>query len=218
MPEQLDQYISQLERYLRWMPTNSRAAELHEIQAHLQELIADKTARGANEGEAVSTALRQFGSPRHVATELRQTWRGPESWWRVPLAILGVLACAIPLWIAQYVAIHSFAPPYTTQCVLVVAGLSYWISPLLNGTIAGLIAPRRALLSIVGLQVISASLTAHFFLQIDWSHVESAAQVRQSMLMMFCRGQVCHFALACLSAYYLPVLMFKMRIAWNSRS
>lgn len=79
--QSLENYLSQIAHELRALPSQARADEMREIEAHLRTMIEER-------GD-VAGVLAQFGKPRKVGRDLRKAWesRQQESWWRIIVAI-----------------------------------------------------------------------------------------------------------------------------------
>ena len=89
--QSLENYLSQIEWELRALPSQARADELREIEAHLSALVqASGQLEEMSKAEATATALRQFGAPRTIGKKLRKAWerKQPEAWWRAGIALL----------------------------------------------------------------------------------------------------------------------------------
>ena len=73
-PQSLEIYLVQIARELRDLPSQARADELREIEAHLRAMIEARS--------DVAGVLAQFGKPRKVGRDLRRAWerKQPESW------------------------------------------------------------------------------------------------------------------------------------------
>lgn len=91
-----------LERLVKHLPREARAAQLAELREHLELLIAEQQARGLSQGDAQREALRRFGAPEPIARRLRKAWLGspqgragsPGSALRFTLLCLGLPALA----------------------------------------------------------------------------------------------------------------------------
>jgi hypothetical protein len=70
MHNQLEKYLSQIEKQLASLPAGQRQEELREIRSHLEMMIDDNIARGFEADEAVSKALEQFGAAKKVGHDL----------------------------------------------------------------------------------------------------------------------------------------------------
>ena len=149
----LELYLAQIARELRDLPSQARADELREIEAHLRALIE---ARGD-----VAATLAQFGAPRRVGRDLRRAWerKQPEAWWRAIVApivaVISYVLVGLPLihsTLDFYVALGIYGFPVTTIGLNLVDSL--FILPI--GYIAGLISPKRGLLGIVGFLFLSS--------------------------------------------------------------
>ena len=97
-PQSLETYLAQIARELRDLPSQARADELREIEAHLRALVlASQQLEDLSADAATATALRQFGEPRNIGKKLRKSWQRqqPETWWRAVLApIAGTMSLA----------------------------------------------------------------------------------------------------------------------------
>jgi len=70
MHNQLEKYLSQIEKQLAALPAEQRQDELREIRSHLEMMIEDNVARGCEMDEAVVKAIRQFGAAERVGRDL----------------------------------------------------------------------------------------------------------------------------------------------------
>ena len=71
MQNQLEKYLSQIEKQLSTLPAEQRQGELREIRSHLEMMIEANVARGDDSNEAMMKALEQFGAAEKVGRELK---------------------------------------------------------------------------------------------------------------------------------------------------
>ncbi len=142
--QSLEDYLNQIAHELRDLPSQARADEMREIEAHLRTMIET---RGEN---ATAEALAQFGKPRRVGHELRKAWerKQPEAWWRAGLApIAVVMFCAL-----TWLVLTAF-PIYFPDTPEFLSFPFYVYAPLLCGSlitffagfIAGIVSPKRGI-------------------------------------------------------------------------
>ena len=168
MDKQLETYLAQIKAQLQSLPPQKQDEELQEIRQHLQALAANSMTRGLAENEAVAAAIRQFGDSRRVGRDLQQAWRGrPEKPLRIALAAGGALLCHVTF---MYVAIlvgvfidvyilkstiwhgpNVPRPSLPPLALYPLMALSFCAPPFFAGWVAGLIAPRRAMMGIIPL-------------------------------------------------------------------
>ena len=89
MNQQLESYLKELKRRLRFLPADQRDNEIQETRQHLLQLVEDAQTRGMSEAAARAVALRQFGTPDQVARGLRKAFRrqfGWSLWVSLPIA------------------------------------------------------------------------------------------------------------------------------------
>ncbi len=155
-PQSLYNYMAQIERELRDLPSQARAEEMREIEAHLRTMIE---ARGD-----VAAVLTQFGAPRKVGRDLRRAWerKQPEIWWRAiaaaMLAMSFYLFIALPLMQGFYnfylglhgIDINSYQPANADLQMLAVfqrvSIYAHFISVFMifiTTYLMGLISPKR---------------------------------------------------------------------------
>ena len=101
-PQSIETYLEQIARELRDLPSQARADEMREIEAHLRTMIEQR-------GD-VAAVLAQFGKPRKVGRDLRRAWerKQPEAWWRAVLA----LSLGLAMWTAFNFAAREFFLAY----------------------------------------------------------------------------------------------------------
>ena len=148
--QSLENYLSQIEWELRDLPSQARADELREIEAHLQTMI--------EACDDVAGVLAQFGKPRRIGRDLRRAWerKQPESWWRVVLAIIVGFATqtVLGLFLGSLIAIGSYFSLDTKLASISPAFSSYYfvvflvfllsaIPSIVTGFSVGAVSPKR---------------------------------------------------------------------------
>lgn len=183
MHKQLEDYLQRLEAALAPLPSQARAEEVREIEAHLRILIEGNRERGVGEDEAVALSLRQFGDAETVGRDLRRQWnKKSEHPARMVLAMGGAFVCYrvcgtlsrmavwaidnhLSQWPNQPVSPHQpFWWLSMKEMPVIVIAVSLWFMlalPLLSGWVAGVLAPKRAL-SAVGTLYLSLILCYWF--------------------------------------------------------
>jgi hypothetical protein len=68
----LENYIQSLESGLKRLSPAEREAQLREVRGHLEILIASHIAQGQTPDEAARLAIRQFGAPERLGSELNR--------------------------------------------------------------------------------------------------------------------------------------------------
>ena len=119
MNNRLNEYLRELEVRLRFLPDADREAELAEIAAHLDALIAGKIADGQSEADATGAALAQFGNARRIGSRLYQETGKRKRWaslWETALfcaafSTVFTLAYQLILWVLDRV---SYAAEWET--------------------------------------------------------------------------------------------------------
>ena len=95
-PQSLETYLARIAHELRDLPSQARADEMREIEAHLRALVlASQQLENLSQAQATEVGLRQFGSPRAIGRKLRKAWerKQPEAWWRAVVApIAGMMS------------------------------------------------------------------------------------------------------------------------------
>jgi hypothetical protein len=78
MPKQpdrdLEHYLARIAGQLRPMPADRRNVELDEVHQHLQDLTEQYQDAGMTGDQAIASALRQFGSPGRLGSQLLRAW------------------------------------------------------------------------------------------------------------------------------------------------
>ncbi len=151
-PQSLEFYIAQIAHELRDLPSQARADELREIEAHLRAMLE---ARGDS---PIAETLAQFGKPRRVGRDLRRAWerKQPEAWWRVIVApfvgfalqmILSLLLTNLFLlgsYFSLNTKIESVFPASVTAIISIFLFLlSYVALALVTGFGIGAVSPKR---------------------------------------------------------------------------
>lgn len=159
--QSLENYLAQIERELRALPSQARADEMREIEAHLRTMIE---ARGD-----VAGVLAQFGKPRKVGRDLRRAWerKQPEAWWRAILALIAgvavqafatILLVAVVQISSEYSWDTKFQVAFSPS-IAVFIGVSlmilyYSAVPFASGLAMGAVSPKRSKW-IIGLYFVS---------------------------------------------------------------
>lgn len=146
MQNQLEKYLSQIEKQLSTLPAEQRQEELREIRSHLEMMIEENIARGGDAEEAALKAIAQFGTAKKVASDLKRIRINRDQRARTLLAGLVVFAIWIyPDFCTRYLfpSIHQF---------LLSARVSYIETAFvfhISGWVAEAIAPKKVLLPIL---------------------------------------------------------------------
>jgi len=164
MHNQLEKYLSQIEKQLAALPVEQRQEELREIRSHLEMMIDVNIARGFDAEEAVTKAIKQFGSAQKVGKELRQS--KPFSWLHYlrPFAAFLFALCVVIAWISISSGnqIPSFVPAHFQwlwQLMLIII-----IFPL-TGWMTEVIAPKMGFYSVAVLffGILSLFISVYFY-------------------------------------------------------
>lgn len=165
----LEQYLTAVEKRLRFMPAENRREELKEIAAHLACTVEDLHAHGYEENEAQSLAIKRFGSPRAVAADLRTAFlRGQP-------AAPGTLALAVGsalLWmkacgglfslLSMLLSVLGITAHFTANSYLLIAWVAFsgLVSNACTGAMTAALAPRFALpgvaIAVIGNAIVMA--------------------------------------------------------------
>ncbi len=155
MNEQLETYLSQVEKQLAPLTTEKRDAELREIELHLEMMVEDYIAIGDSPDEAVAAAIRQFDAAGKMGRELQQA-QAPDRLRRWRPLLAGV-ACYASI-VAVYGSFCGFMDTFRDvlpQNPILFSLLSYNIvlvfSGLVSGWVAEIVAPRKAIWSVAAL-------------------------------------------------------------------
>lgn len=161
MHEQLENYLSQVEKQLAPLTNEKRNAELREIELHLQMMIEDYIAIGDSPDEAVAAAVRQFDAAGKLGRELQQA-QTPDRLrrWR---PLLAAVACGASYTLAYslfcvFLEIFIFlnpSPPYNSDTS---PPYHFWnpimiSSGFVGGWAAEIVSPRKAIWSVVVLHL-----------------------------------------------------------------
>jgi hypothetical protein len=151
----IESYLESVRKRLDQLPAAERNAELTEVRDHLTELARGHAELGMTEQEAIQTALRQFGDPKLVGTNLRRAWEQGQKR-RLPGTVLSAAGWAISISLVMSLIsflIRSILAEATNNyqnrgAVLWNVMLGYWVAGcfqcLLTGYITGRRAPRCA--------------------------------------------------------------------------
>lgn len=88
MSKLLDDYLSDVQRYLKPLPPPLREAELQEIAGHIEQLIGALESEGHSSQEAAILAVERFGPARTVALNLRDVWEANQGPYKVWFAVI----------------------------------------------------------------------------------------------------------------------------------
>ena len=223
MCEPIERYLLELARQLRWMPPDRRAAELREIRGHLEALVARRMDEGDCNADAVATAQRQFGSPRQISRGLKMAANTSESWWLLAAAIMGAWMCFSICGVLVSAAANAAGgePAFRLGVNIQVFSnrpIYSWyrfgmidLAPALAGLAAAFMAPRRALLSVLGLQLSIVLLVVYRV----WIYGITLAQssTDKSREGHWCENLIWMFAIMCLSAYCGSCCIQRLRTA-----
>ena len=147
----VENYLQQIERELRALPTSARADELREIEAHLRALVlAGQQIEEISEAEATTAALKQFGAPKRVGRNLRKAWerKQPEAWWR---AVLAFIVIELAFYVAVTPLFEGFAAfSAVSPMSLPTSSVLFWcftlpivsVIPVITGCFVGIISPK----------------------------------------------------------------------------
>jgi hypothetical protein len=149
MHNQLEKYLSQIEKQLAALPAEQRQDELREIRSHLEMMIEDNVARGFDVDEAVARALKQFGIAKTVGQDLiadkNKSWRQRS---QIVLALIFVLAFQNLCTLLTVWFIRDSMP---SSSLLHGKWISFWILSIwiigenfICGWVAETIAPRKS--------------------------------------------------------------------------
>ena len=199
MHEPLEAYLREVKAQLKSLPRGVREEEISEIRLHLQAIINESMKRGSSEGDAVKSAIAQFGDSQEVGRELKSAWdEKPESWLRAFGAGICVAICNTSLSFAilmlftltdAYVFHYEgWNGPNMSMRMIVAQTLMKifsWLSPVIAGWIGQKIAPKRAVLSIVPIYLATAFL----------SWLLLAPQIYMYLVVLF------YLPLACIGAW-----------------
>jgi uncharacterized membrane protein len=93
-----DEYLAELDATLP-MPADRRREILEEIDAHLEDVVAERVAAGIPADRAETAAQERLGSPRELARELSRT---DQAAWRILAAAGSGVRAAIGWWLYGY--------------------------------------------------------------------------------------------------------------------
>lgn len=148
MQNQLEKYLSQIEKQLATLPAEQRQEELREIRSHLQQMIEDNITRGQDADRAVAKALEQFGSAHKVGRELNVA--NPVSWYNRGRPLLAaivaytVLACIYGTYCSFVNTFRILLP--SGFHTLVTYNTAFIFSAFVSGWVAEVVAPQKAML------------------------------------------------------------------------
>ena len=160
--EEVEAYFNRLNAELKKMPPEDRAEMHQEIRQHLEALAAAHEELGATPREAAEAALRQFGDPIKIGRRLFREWK--QSLPRASRGELSVILCVLMVHFSA-ISLMLFGGMQMTMPIYwrlfnhwVPIQLNFWVpflaAPLLAGTVAGVLFPRRA---------VKASFIGHLF-------------------------------------------------------
>jgi len=112
MHNQLEKYLSQIEKQLAALPAEQRQEELREICSHLEMMIEGNVARGCDADEAIAKAIEQFGAARKIGKDLigaRINNRFMRK--RIALAILASLAVSSIGTLPSFLMVSAVSSP-----------------------------------------------------------------------------------------------------------
>lgn len=147
----IESYLESVRERLGKLPVAERDAELTEVRDHLAELARGHAELGMTEQEAIQTALRQFGDPKSVGTNLRRAWEQGHKR-RLPGTVLSAAGWAISVSLVMSLIsflIRSILAEATNNyqnrgAVLWNVMLGFWVAGCLQGLVTGYITGRRA--------------------------------------------------------------------------
>ena len=154
-PQSLEIYLAQIERELRDLPSQARADEMREIEAHLAALIEQR-------GD-VAGVLVQFGKPCKVGRDLRRAWerKQSEKWWRAVAApFAGALTFIVSSLICNpFVAyLDDTMSPAWLDPIYLYPSLCLLMMVFFAGFAIGVVSPKRGFLPILAYFVYSIYL------------------------------------------------------------
>jgi len=141
MCNQLEKYLSQIEKQLAALPIEQRQDELREIRSHLEMMIEENVASGFDADEAVAKALKQFGAADKLGRDLKfppgSNRRFLQKYWfRVFRFLASMLAASLIVIFSIRSGLipyfPSISPSLNSSCILVVTFLLSWTIAVLN--------------------------------------------------------------------------------------
>jgi len=148
MHEQLEDYLSKIEKQLAALPAEQREEELREIRSHLQQMIAENIARGDVADEAIAQALEQFGPAGKLGRDLKVA--KPIPWYDRGRPLLAAIV-AYTVLACIYGPFCSFVD--ASGILLPSVFHTLWLyntvvifSAFVSGWVAEIVAPQKAIL------------------------------------------------------------------------
>jgi len=139
MCNQLEKYLSQIEKQLAALPVEQRQNELREIRSHLEMMIDDNVACGCDADNAVAKALEQFGAANKLGKELRQY--KPFAWLHYfrPLAAFLFALGVVIAWVSispNKSQIPSFVPvsfqwTWELMLIIIIFPITGWVTEVI---------------------------------------------------------------------------------------
>jgi hypothetical protein len=158
MHARLEEYVEEIGRRLRSLPAEEREREIAEIKLHLEQMAAGQREAGLSEDEAITAAIRQFGSAKSVGSGLQRTWRRGLPFRRDSLPVALLLALVVPYCLGN--ALHAIETAFFANYVnawghmvfdkngQATFGITYLCTSvlisMLKGSITAMVAPKHS--------------------------------------------------------------------------
>lgn len=198
MHKQLENYLDEVAKSLGSLPAARLYEEIREMRQHLLNAVVIGKEQGHSEDEAISAAVKQFGTPQAVSKQIVSAWR--RGAWRDRRDLWGTVACVFVLSFTLRVAAGIVFPALIDYLGkthfspwLGLVGISWFIvCSAVQGTAIGALFPRNAVKAIPvgiiieavldrGLCYYLASLRPHE--RIEPFHIASAMYLILSVLI-----------------------------------
>ena len=162
------------------LPAEERSSQRHEIQQHLESLVAARVSQGQPNEAAWEAAMKQFGDPTQIGRKMYQEWRLGHGWLRSDLAaVFCAVSISLVLMTLSSFLLHLWVHSHAWQSVPWAVRLSLSLGVTATvGLAIGLQYPLQALKAILyGISLIYMWTWTTWLLRTVQAPVEQTIQV-----------------------------------------